>query len=176
MPPSVAGAARGQVDAGLQLVQRRRLLQPLQGAARAHQRYAFAWVNWLDLIQAQKRQHDLPALRGATAYKAGTPGLRHQADSVLRAQAHDLRDLGGAVGGDHDASVQVVRIPAHVQQLDGLAGGDMGRADCSAQAIQKFRGQGLHSLLPQRGLSTASAASRRSLSCALPMVARMKRS
>ena len=67
---------------------------------------------------------------------------------MLRAQAHDLRDLGGAVGGDHDAGVQVVRIPAHVQQFDGIPGGDMGRTHRCTQGIQKFGGQGLHSLLP----------------------------
>ena len=147
-------AARGQVNARLELHRRRSLLQSLQGATCTHHGHTLSRINGLYLMHAQQREHDLPRLRYAATHQAGAPSLRHQRHAILCAQAHHRRHFLRRARRYDDACAQVLRVPTYVQQRDGLGGSHMVSTNSLAQRLkQSIRNRGIrHGVFPGKNL------------------------
>ncbi|GAB1575955.1 hypothetical protein BPNSA17_07880 [Bordetella petrii] len=107
------------------------LLHRLQDAAGLDRDRVVVGIDVADAVQARRRQqHRLAGVvrRGAAA-QPGIAALRHHRRAMLRAQAHRLRDLGGAARPDDGLRRAAVAAPPILQVGFGVgAGQDMGGA------------------------------------------------
>lgn len=130
-----AAAARGEINARIEALRQRRLLQRAERRAGLNDRDAGEGVDLLDAGHGAKIANDLAGHGAGRTREPGAPALGDEAQSMRGAEPHQPHHLGGIGGAHKGGGAEIAPVEA------GIAASELGLVPDSAGHLAQFCNQ-----------------------------------